>query len=146
MWRKYGLYFTWVFCCFGILMSLYFSELRNFEPCHLCWYQRILLFPLGIILGIAAYKNFYGIVPYVLPQILLGLAFSGYQIAIQEIPDWNPIELCGAGPKCTDKIYVVGLLTIPMLAFVGFLIISIMLISIWRVNRAQGAQAQSLSL
>jgi disulfide bond formation protein DsbB len=130
---RYSLYFAWVLSCVGVLASLYFSEARHLEPCHLCWYQRIFLYPLALILGIAAYQGDYRrIVHYTLPLAVLGLLFALYQVGIQQIPGWNPIDLCGAGPSCSDKIYVgLGFLTIPMLSALNFLLIAFFLITSW---------------
>lgn len=129
--RKYGLYFSWLLASVAILGSLYFSQIRGMDPCNLCWYQRISLFPLGIILGIACYKGFMGIAPYALPLVFIGMLFAGYQVAIQQIPEWNPIELCGSGPKCTDKIQVLGPLTLPMLSLGNFIVLAVLLLMIW---------------
>jgi disulfide bond formation protein DsbB len=130
MMRKYGLYLSWLIATFGMLFSLYFSEVKNLEPCHLCWYQRICLFPLCIILAIATYRGFLGISFYVLPQVALGLLFALYQIAIQEIPGWNPIDMCGGGPSCAERILIgLGPITVPMLSAVGFLVIGLLLLA-----------------
>lgn len=121
--RKYSLYFAWLVACMAMLGSLYFSEVRNIEPCHLCWYQRIVIYPLTIILGMAVYRGFIGIIPYVLPFVVIGILLSSYQVLIQEIPNWQPIELCGAGPSCADKIDIgLGPITIPMLSLGALLL------------------------
>lgn len=118
-----------------MLLSLYFSDVKNLEPCHLCWYQRICLFPLFIILGIAAFRGFLGIVFYVLPQVACGFLFALYQIAIQEIPGWNPIDMCGAGPSCAEKILIgLGPITIPMVSAAGFFFMGILLVGIGMKN------------
>ena len=130
--QKYGLYFAWLLATCGVLCSLYFSDVKNLEPCHLCWYQRICLFPLVIILGIAAYEGFLGIARYLVPQVACGFLFALYQIAIQEIPGWNPIDMCGAGPSCSEKISIgLGPITIPMLSAFGFLLIGFILTMVW---------------
>jgi len=130
--RKYGLYSAWLLVTLGTMGSLYFSEIKNFEPCHLCWYQRIALFPLLIILGIATYRGFLGISRYVLPQIIAGFLFALYQIAIQEIPGWNPIDMCGSGPSCSEKLSIgLGPITIPMLSALGFFLIGAILTLVW---------------
>ncbi len=130
--RKYGLYTAWLLTTFGMMFSLYFSEIKKVEPCHLCWYQRIALFPLFIILGIAVYRGFLDICRYLLPQIAIGFLFAIYQIAIQEIPGWNPIDMCGGGPSCSEKILIgIGPITIPMLSAVGFLCIGLLLAAVW---------------
>ncbi|MCH9608798.1 MAG: disulfide formation protein [Chlamydiales bacterium] len=125
--RKYGLYYTWFIATFASIISLYFSEIRHFTPCHLCWYQRICLFPLTIILGIACVRGFLGIAIYVLPQVIIGFILSVYQTAIQEIPNWHPIDMCGSGPSCTERIVAFGPVTIPMLASLAFLLLGFFL-------------------
>lgn len=128
MLNKYGLYGAWVLATLGTLISLYFSEMRHMEPCHLCWYQRIMLFPLVYILGMGVYKGDNTTANYAFPLAILGLCLAGYQILIQEIPDWNPIDVCGAGPSCAEKISIgLGFITIPMLSFANFFFIALLL-------------------
>ena len=130
--RKYGLYFAWLVATVGSLGSFYFSDILNIEPCHLCWYQRIALFPLVVILGIATYRGFLDIPRYVIPQAVAGFILASYQIAIQEIPGWNPVEMCGAGPSCSEKISIgLGPVTIPMLSAMAFFTVCVFLTLIW---------------
>ncbi|MCB1181297.1 MAG: disulfide bond formation protein B [Chlamydiia bacterium] len=127
--RRYGLYFAWLFSLIGVIWSLYFSDIRHIEPCFLCWFQRIALFPLAIILGIATYRGDLGIGRYLLPQVIIGLMIAGYQIALQEIPGWYPIEMCGSGPSCSERSYIgLGPITIPMLSALAFALIALLLI------------------
>ncbi len=131
--KKYALYLAWLISCLAMLGSLYFSEVRRLEPCHLCWYQRICCYPLVVILGIATYRDFVGIIPYIYPQVILGLIIAFYQVAIQEIPNWQPIELCGAGPSCSDKINIgLGLITIPILSVFAYSLIAGLLGYAWK--------------
>jgi disulfide bond formation protein DsbB len=134
--QKYGLYFAWLLSTLAMMSSLYFSEIKHLEPCHLCWYQRITLFPLFILLGIATYRGFLGIAGYLLPQILIGFLLALYQVAIQEIPGWIPIDMCGAGPSCTEKISIgLGPITIPMLSALVFFLITLILAAVWRTEK-----------
>lgn len=127
--RRFGLYFAWVIACIGFIVSMYFSDVKHHEPCHLCWYQRICLFPLIAILGIAAFYSFRNIAIYVLPQVIAGFLFASYQVAIQEIPGWNPIDMCGAGPSCNERFDIgLGPITIPMLSALAFFVIAFLLI------------------
>ncbi|NGX60687.1 MAG: Disulfide bond formation protein C [Chlamydiae bacterium] len=126
--HRYTLYFAWLLVCVGTLISLYYSDIMHKEPCHLCWYQRICLFPLIFSLGIAAYRGFHGIAPYLLPQSILGLLIALYQICIQEIPSWGGIDICGSGPSCSEKSLIgLGPITFPMLSAAGFLILTLLL-------------------
>lgn len=141
--RSLELYLAWLLAFLGTLVSLYFSEVANHEPCHLCWYQRICLFPLAIILGIAAYKTFLDIARYVLPLVVIGFLFASYQIAIQEIPGWNPIDICGAGPSCSEKFYVgLGPITIPMLSAAAFFVIGVLLLLSWKRHSRNQVEEQ----
>jgi disulfide bond formation protein DsbB len=146
MLQKYSLYLIWIMACIATLGSLYFSELRHLEPCHLCWYQRITIYPLAIIMGIATYHGFYGIAPYVFPQAILGTFFAAYQVMIQEIPSWQPLELCGAGPSCSDKVYIgLGPITIPILSLLAFIAILLFLTLAWKECKALNVSKESLT-
>ena len=129
---RYGLYTAWVIAVIGSLGSLYFSEIKHWEPCHLCWYQRICLFPLVAILGLAAYRGFLGISRYALPLVILGFMLALYKVALQEIPGWHPIDICGGGPSCENGIAIIGPITIPMLSTALFLVIGALLTCVWQ--------------
>lgn len=136
--KIYAVYFAWLLSCLAMLGSLYFSEIRHLEPCHLCWYQRICIYPLVIILGMAIYQNSIGIIPYIYPQVIIGLIIALYQTAIQEIPNWQPIELCGSGPSCADKIDIgLGPITIPMLSAGTYIVIAILLSYAWKYTGSE---------
>ncbi|MFZ4099156.1 MAG: disulfide bond formation protein B [Chlamydiia bacterium] len=126
---RFGLYFAWFLATIATIGSLFFSDVLYFEPCSLCWYQRICLFPLAIILGLAAYDKNHYVVRYVLPLPILGSLFALYQILQQRIPGFSPINLCGAGPHCDeDPLMLFGFLSIAMLAFAGFLAVTFFLV------------------
>ncbi len=136
MMRKYGLYLTWLVACVGTLGSLYYSVLKNLEPCHLCWYQRIFLFPLALLLGIATYEGNKQVVRYCIPLAIFGFLFAGYQIGIQEIPGWSEIDMCGAGPSCSEKVNIgLGAITLPMLSALNFLILICMMFYVWQQSK-----------
>lgn len=115
----------WVTAIIAVLGSLFFSEVLHYVPCTLCWYQRILMYPLAVFLGVAFYHNNSRIASYVLPLSGLGVIVSGYHIALQKIPALKQFEVCSAGVPCSqDYINWLGFITIPMLAFVAFVIIT----------------------
>ena len=51
------LYIAWFVSLIAMFGSLYFSEIKGYIPCELCWYQRILMYPLTLILGIGTFQN-----------------------------------------------------------------------------------------
>jgi len=131
-----SLLLAWIASIAATLGSLYFSEVMHFIPCTLCWYQRIFMYPLAIILGIAAYRNDTGIYRYVLPLSIIGMLISGYHTLLQKIPYLRQFEMCTSGVPCSqDYINWLGFITIPILAFAAFTIITISLAVLARTHK-----------
>lgn len=124
--RRFGLYFAWIVSVVALLGSLYFSEVRGFEPCKLCWFQRICMYPLPVLLGIAAYRNEKRIIPYALPLAVIGGCISLYHTLEEKIPAIARLAPCTVGVPC-NKDYLEGFVTIPMLALIAFALIIIFL-------------------
>ncbi|WP_041460237.1 disulfide formation protein [Chlamydia psittaci] len=124
--RNYALYFAWLICCTGTVMSIYYSYLLNIEPCVLCYYQRICLFPLSVILGIATYREDSLVKIYALPLSIIGMVIAVYQICLQEIAGMT-IDICGR-VSCSTKLFIFGFITIPMASALAFCAISCLLI------------------
>jgi disulfide bond formation protein DsbB len=128
-----SLLLSWIAAITATLGSLYFSEVMHFIPCTLCWYQRIFMYPLAIILGVAVYRNDKGIYKYALPLSIIGLLIAGYHTLLQKIPYLQQFEMCTTGVPCSkDYINWLGFVTIPLLAFIAFMIITVCLIIISR--------------
>jgi len=129
--KKFELFIPWLIACIAMVFSLFFSQVKHEEPCTLCWYQRMSIFPLVIILGIAAFRNAYRIILYVLPITLIGLAIASFHvIMLTFLADRN---LC---PTCTVKTLPNGLtqpmsITFPFLSLGTFLLLNVLLISIY---------------
>jgi len=127
------IYLAWVVSVVATLGSLYFSEVRLFVPCTLCWYQRILMYPLAILLAIASYRQDRGVVKYALPLSVLGIAVSGFHYLEQKVPWISSSAVCRSGVPCEIQyINWLGFVTIPLLAFVAFTLITVMLVSVAR--------------
>jgi disulfide bond formation protein DsbB len=97
-------------------------------PCTLCWYQRIAMFPLAVILGIASYSNDRQGAVYALPLALAGTLISGYHTLL--VAGWIPKAWvpCGAGVSCANqKLDILNGLQIPWLSLVAFLLITVLL-------------------
>jgi disulfide bond formation protein DsbB len=117
---------AWLTAVIACLGSLFFSEVLKFIACTLCWYQRILMYPLVILLGIAFYYQDQRIARYVLPFSILGVLVSGYHYALQKIPALKAFEMCTSGVPCSGQyMNWLGFITIPLLAFTGFSCITI---------------------
>jgi disulfide bond formation protein DsbB len=125
------LLFAWLSAIAASLGSLYFSEVLQFIPCTLCWYQRILMYPMVILLGIAFYHQDYKITRYVLPISILGVFISGYHYALQKVPALKAFEMCASGVPCSGEyINWLGFITIPLLSFISFVIITMCMLLI----------------
>lgn len=114
----------------AMLGSLYFSEVRGFVPCALCWYQRILMYPLAGLIAFGILRRDWHLPFLVLPFSLLGQAVSTYHYLIQKTTIFGGPTACAAGVPCTT-IYInwLGFITIPFLAMIAFLIITIAMLT-----------------
>lgn len=123
------LLFAWVTSLIAMIGSLFFSERMGFIPCTLCWYQRILMYPLVLFLGIAFYRNDRDIWKYILPISVLGILTSSYHYALQKLPALNEFSACTSGVPCSGQyINWFGFITIPFLALIAFIIITGMML------------------
>jgi disulfide bond formation protein DsbB len=108
--------------------SLFFSEVLGWVPCTLCWYQRILMYPLSVLLAVGILRRDDGLHRYVLPFSLTGAGVSLYHYLLIKT-DWFPPPPCRAGVPCTvDYLDIFGFINIPFLALTAFLIISLMMV------------------
>jgi disulfide bond formation protein DsbB len=105
--------------------SLYFSLGLGLVPCELCWYQRILMYPLVVVLGIAALEERADVYRTVLPLSVLGILVSSYHVYIQLFPVSTG---CTLGGGCSSVQYPMlsGLLTIPRLALIAFVLVTVL--------------------
>ncbi|ARS89236.1 disulfide bond formation protein B [Natrarchaeobaculum aegyptiacum] len=113
--------------------SLYFSEVANYLPCELCWYQRILMYPLVVVLGVAAIDGHSSVWKTALPLSGLGTLLAAYHSVVQ-VTDSSAIG-CGFGGGCDAILWQSWLFTIPRLAFVAFAIISVGLLALASQDR-----------
>lgn len=126
--RSGGLYLAWLVALAATLGSLYFSEVRHFVPCTLCWYQRILMYPLAVVLAIASYRQSVSIRVYVLPLSVLGMGFALYHVLEQHIRGFGAPGLCKAGIPCNlHYIDWLGFITIPLLSLTAFTLVTLLL-------------------
>jgi disulfide bond formation protein DsbB len=126
--RTYQLYFAWLVSLVALGGSLFFSEIMHFVPCKLCWFERICMYPLAVLLGIAAYKNDHGIIPYVKTLSIIGSCLSLFHYLEQKVPGMHQLLPCTSGIPCSGQyINWFGFVTIPFLALIGFLLITLLL-------------------
>ena len=126
--RQLFLLIAWLIAFSAMALSLYGSEVLRYPVCSLCWYQRISLYSLAIILGIAAYRGDANISPYAITLAMIGGAFALYHYLEQMIPGFQPIDFCSAASttSCTlIHIRYFGFITYPLLSLCACLCISL---------------------
>lgn len=115
---------AWLVACVCMAGSLYYSEVAKFTPCALCWYQRICMYPLAVILGIAAFRKDLGIRVYVTTLTVIGAVIAAYHSYIQAFPPPGGSSFCTATAPCTERyVWELGFVSIPFMALSGFLFI-----------------------
>lgn len=131
--RDNFLFFAWAISIIATFGSLYFSEIKQYEPCELCWYQRILMYPFTVILGIAVIKKDYPISLYTMILAGIGALISTYHYLIQKVTFFtNHAAACGRVPCTGDYINWFGFITIPFLAGTAFILIFICSYIVWK--------------
>ncbi|MCT4573012.1 disulfide bond formation protein B, partial [Bacillus thuringiensis] len=101
LFRKYHIFCAWTIATSAMLISLFFSEWMKLPPCDLCWYQRMAMYPLVLILGIGMYRRDPHVNTYAFPFACIGLILSVYQITIQTFPA-SEMKICSVGISCTE--------------------------------------------
>jgi disulfide bond formation protein DsbB len=120
---------SWLLAATATLGSLFFSEVMGHPPCVLCWYQRICMYPLLLILPAGLFPFDRNIVRYALPLALVGLLLAIFHLLL--VAGYIPenIKPCTQGIPCTEvQIVWFGFVTIPLLSAVSFSLIGALLL------------------
>ncbi|MCC5953455.1 MAG: disulfide bond formation protein B [Acidimicrobiia bacterium] len=100
--------------------SLYYSEVVGFVPCPLCWYQRIAMYPLALLLWVAAVRGDVGVRWYAGPLAAVGAAVASYHTWVQANPD-SSSPLCTLDNPCGVRhVWEFGFVSLPVMALAGF--------------------------
>ncbi len=138
-----ALVLAWVIALGATLGSLYYSEVANFEPCRLCWFQRIGMYPLVAVLGIGALRRDLAVRFYAYPLVAGGGAVAAYHYLIQRFPDLDSGS-CTVGVPCS-LIWVerFGFVTIAYMALSAFAAIGVLLLLSARRNEEERRSARA---
>jgi len=127
--RRAALPLAWVVAATSMLGSLYFSEVAKFVPCKLCWYQRICMYPLVLVLLIAALRRDRGVRFYAGPLAAVGLVIAAYHSWIQAYPPTGGSSFCTLDAPCTERyVWEFGFVGIPVMALTAFAFILTMML------------------
>jgi len=121
---------AWLTATLGTLGALFMSEIMGFEPCVLCWWQRIFMFPLVLILALGLFPFDPKVVRYALPLALIGLLIAGFHVLLTMGVIPETLAPCRQGIPCkTIQIEWFGFVTIPLLSFLAFLTLNGLLLA-----------------
>ena len=117
---KRAVLFSFIIVFAATLGSLFYSEIAGYEPCKLCWFQRIFIFPQVILLGMALWKKDQGIADYSIALSIGGAVIAGYHYLLQfgVAPSLPCSAAVGYAVSCAQRFVTqFGFVTIPLMAF-----------------------------
>ena len=121
---------AWLLASVSTLGALFFGEVMQIPPCVLCWYQRICMFPLVLILPVGLFPFDRKVVRYALPLALIGWLFAVFHVLLGAGVIPESIKPCTQGVPCSEQFVTwFGFVTIPLLAAVAFSTIIALLIA-----------------
>ena len=132
---RYGNYGAWTIALVGMLGSLYLSDVVGWVPCALCWYSRILMYPIVVIGAVGILRKDHNWSLYALPLSIGGVLLSLYHSVLQWGFISEVLAPCSNGITCaTKELNLLGFITIPFLAFLAYVAITVCLVFYWKEN------------
>jgi disulfide bond formation protein DsbB len=132
---------AWVVATVTTLGSLYYSEYAGFVPCELCWYQRILMYPLVIVLGVAWLRRDTKVWKTALVFVVLGAPLSLYHWLVERVPAFAESSSCSVTAPCTTPWFEkLGFVTLAWMAMSSFLLIGVLMVTAIVGSRAYQEQ------
>ena len=129
----YLIFSAWIVSALSTTGSLFFSEVMMYPPCILCWYQRICMYPLVVILFAGLFPADKNAVRFSLPLSIIGLLIAVYHNLLYYHILPESVAPCRAGISCTTvQVEWLGFITIPFLSLLGFILTTILLVTAWR--------------
>ena len=112
---------AWIIALISSLAVLFIGEVLGQMPCLLCWYQRVFMFPLPIVLGLGLWWQDARVGRYGVALSFCGGAVALWHMGLYVgiIPE--PIQPCTAtGSSCTEANQLILGVPIPLLSLVAF--------------------------
>jgi disulfide bond formation protein DsbB len=127
---------AWIVATVTTLGSLYYSEIANFVPCRLCWFQRICMYPLAVILLIGLLLRDRRVRWYAAPFVIVGAPVSLYHWLVERVDFFAKSSSCSAEAPCTVPWFQeLGYVTLAFMALSAFLLIGTLLLADWGAER-----------
>ena len=133
--EDYGGWMAFVVAAVAMGGSLYYSEVAGFLPCRLCWFQRILMYPLVIVTLVGSLRRDEYLPSYALPFSIIGMGVSTYHVLLER-GVFPPSTTCALDVPCNiSYVNYFGFLTIAGLALIAFTLITIIMVGVWMAQR-----------
>jgi disulfide bond formation protein DsbB len=127
---------AWLVAAASTLGALFFSEVMDLPPCTLCWYQRIAMFPLAILLPLGLFPFDARVVRYTLPLAVLGWGVAAFQVLLVAGVIPEGLKPCTRGVPCAEvQVEWLGFLNIPVLSLIAFTLLISLLAAAHRRSR-----------
>jgi disulfide bond formation protein DsbB len=122
-----AIWLAWSVALVATVGSLMYSEAFHYVPCRLCWFQRIAMYPLAVILLVGAIRREAVVKFYALPLALIGLVISIYHNVVQFFPSLEGGSCDPLNPCSARTIEMFGFMDLPFMAGAGFIVIAVLL-------------------
>jgi disulfide bond formation protein DsbB len=120
---------AWIVAAVTTLGSLYYSEHAGFVPCELCWYQRIVMYPLVVVLGVAWLRRDAKVWMTALVFVVIGAPLSLYHWLVERVPAFAESSSCSVTVPCTAPWFEkLGFVTLAWMAMSSFLLIGVLMV------------------
>jgi disulfide bond formation protein DsbB len=122
-----AVWLAWVVALVATIGSLMYSELFHYVPCRLCWFQRIAMYPLAVVLLVGALRREVAVKFYAIPIALIGLVISIYHNVLQFFPSLEGTSCDPLVPCSARSIEMFGFMDLPFMAGAGFIVVAVLL-------------------
>ncbi|QEE43132.1 disulfide bond formation protein B (plasmid) [Rhizobium sp. WL3] len=129
----FAIFSAWIIAMGSTLGALFIGEVMGQAPCDLCWHQRAFMFPLAVLLAVAAFRSDARAWIYAVPLAAVGWSIAAFHnlLYFNIIP--TAIKPCGQGPSCSGSgMLLFGTLPIPLLSLGAFTVIIVLLLIVRR--------------
>ncbi len=123
----FALQVAWIVAVLATFGSLFLQFFEQLDPCEFCWFQRICMYPLSLLLGIAAFRGDVQVAKrYFIGLSLVGAGLAIYHYQLEHIPQPT---VCGSAVPCNVAVInIFGFISVPFLSMAAFLLISTLLL------------------
>lgn len=128
--NRYSIEIAFALALIATAGSLYFSNILGYEPCRFCWFQRIFMYPLVLLLGTGIVLEDRNVRDYVVPLTVIGIPLAFYHALMQRFEQFHSAGCSITAVSCaTEYTFHFGYITIPVMSLTAFVAI---LVLVWR--------------